>query len=153
MENQDPNFAPTEVLYIGRRQLSSGKLAEAWVPAESPGVQASLFAPTKTKTMPLVIGAVYRMDAVVTDNTITNARMGKREYVRMNGDDAAQAGWEALDRTASIGLRTTKQLEKLKGQSALEQDLLALRRHYHKLPWSDRIAFEVLILSEIRKAK
>lgn len=141
----------TECLYLGQRVLADGKVVEAWMPAGSSEELVSYFAPTPKAASALLIGGIYSLPAIITDGTLTSTRMARREYLRRHQDDADLARWAALDSAAKMKARSAQQLAKLKTQHPLEQDLLALRAHWHRLPAMDRTAFELTVLTFIRR--
>ena len=159
---------PIDVVYVGKRGLEKGGLADAWVtlaflsdltkPGDDPFVwekleqATSLFDTKKQKhVQPAIIGGVYTMDAALTDGRITTARTGTRKFLRRLDDAELIARLDGVDSAERARDKSAKQLAKLKSDHALEGDLQALRRHYHRIPFPDRTAFELTVLSYIRK--
>lgn len=163
---QVEELSPVECLFVGRRVLASGKLAEGYVPVETVSgippddwdrfeAEVSLFAEAKrSKAAPrtgAVVGGVYKMDVKVVAGRITTAKTGSREFLRRHEDKTVVAACEVRDNAASMHVRSTRIMNKLKGDSMLAQELRMLRGLYKRTPYADRMALELVVLNALRK--
>lgn len=142
---------PIKAIYIGVRRLQSGKLADGFVPLESPKQSASLFERDR-KSPSRVVGGTYEMTGTIEEGSIkTLAASGGSFIGRWSGDAELLIEWEAADDAAKQRDRERKLVERLKKEPKVAQEMATLRRVYHKLPFGDRTAFELMVLDEIRK--
>jgi hypothetical protein len=154
-----------DVVYLGQRQLKDNKAGDAFVPLPTYDASvvggnygeldhlSSLFGTSKDRGPPLIVGGVYTMGVKLDPTTqrITTAGVSGREWKHRHANNDATAHFEALDKTNRAHIKAERQLKKIKGESPLEREILKLRERWHALPWSDRTAFELTILSLIRK--
>lgn len=155
-----------ECLYVGRRVLSSGKLAEGYMTVEQAGEipvsewerfesAVSLFEPGKKSKAHArsgaVVGGVYKMEAKLTDGRITTAKTGTREYLRRYDNHETVVECEVKDNAAAMHERSARIMAKLKTDSVLVEELRGLRGLYKRTPYADRPALELLVLNALRR--
>lgn len=140
-----------KVIFAGARRLTDGKLADAFVPLADPRSPMSLFERGK-KTVSRLVGGVYSMKGTVEDASVkTLATAGGTFTGRWAGDSELVVEWEAADAAAKVKDRERKLVARLKSEPKLAQEMATLRRVYHRTPFADRAAFELMVLGELRK--
>lgn len=154
-----------ECLYVGRRVLANGKLAEGYLTAElaksltDAGAHVferavSLFdAPKRSKghaKSGAVVGGVYKMEVELVDGRVNTAKPASREFVRRYEDKAVVVECETRDDAADMHARTARMMTKLKNDDMVGRELSMLRRLYLRTPHADRTALELLVLKSLR---
>jgi hypothetical protein len=150
-------FHETECVYLGQRQLNDGSMTEAWIAKDVlDGLndwdwwlrRASHFkvgGKRDARIPMLVIGGVYSMPVKMEGSTIGTARTSKREYLRQFEDPEAVARWRATDAVERARDKARRQLAKVKEEKPLQGELDLLRARYHKLPYQDRLGFQLMV--------
>lgn len=139
-------------IYVGVRSLTSGKLADGFVLQSNPEQPPSLFE-RKKKDMARVVGGAYDMKGMITDGMIrTLVTNGGTLTGRWAGKPELVVEWEVADQAAKAKDRERKLVARLKDESKLAQEIATLRRVYHRTPFADRTAFELMVLHELRKS-
>lgn len=154
----------TECVYLGQRQHGKADMVEAWIPlAALAGITLDQFDATvenrrtlfplskKNRRPQLVVGAVYLTRCKIEAGQITTIVSAGAEYAKLYDDAEARNRWDAIDRAEKTARRTGQMLDKVRATFGLESELNGLRAYYHRIPSADRTAFELLILSHIRK--
>lgn len=160
-----PDLQTIECLYVGRRVLSNGKLAEGYLTLEQAGAHApaewdrfenevSLFEATKRSKARArsgaVVGGVYKMEVALTDGKITTARTAAREFMRLYENRDIVLSCETRDDAADLHVRNARLMTKLKDDDTLMNKLSQLRALYQRTPYADRMALELLVLGALR---
>lgn len=147
----------TEVVYLGHRTLSTGKVGEAWITlAALEGRKhtvegfSSLF--PKAKRGRYVIGGVYSSTAEVDDTGHLN-RLRVGEYLRRLPSSTERTAWHASDEAADQRKRQGDLEKRLADDDGLEHDMCALREAWRSCPPGDRVAFELMVLRRMRNPK
>lgn len=99
-----------------------------------------------------VIGGVYMMPCTLDPETnrIIKAKVAAREFKYRLKDWDLCILLNSLDATARARHGMIRAEKKLENFPVLRSEIASLREHYHKLPYRDRLAFELLILNELR---
>lgn len=139
------------VIYIGVRQSSSDKLVDAFVHADAPEGRVALFDRSR-KSPNRGAGFVYEMTGTAEGTDIKSLTVGGGRFIeRWPGQPELVVRWEAADKAAKMLDRERKLVERLKKEPRIDQEIATLRRVYHRLPFGDRLPFELMVLSELRK--
>lgn len=156
-----------ECVYIGQRLTADHKLGETWLLLDQlagvkPGATSvtwneiesgrAVFSVDRKQRSPAV-GSIYRMKVRIEAGSITSAATKSREFLRQYDNAEARARWDDIDQAERMRHRALQLEEKIKGTRPLADQLAALRDHYQRIPFADRLAFELLVLSYIRKGR
>ena len=150
---------PTEIVYLGRRMGTDGKIHHALIThdllekhnglsSDRVEVRASWF---QLKRTPASIGGIYLAPATLDANgKVIEVVSGQMEYKRTE-THPHEAVWRALDRTADMAKRRKSMEARAAKDSALERMVEPLRYTYKRLAPSDRLAFQVWLINQLTK--
>lgn len=156
-----------ECLYVGRRVLANGKLAEGYLTAELAKSLADAGAPVFERAVSLfamgkrskgharsaaVVGGVYKIEAELVDGRINTAKTASREFVRRYEDKAVVVECQTRDDAADTHARAARVMAKLMKDDLLTGELRMLRRLYQRTPHADKMALELLVLKSLRES-
>lgn len=155
-------FQTIEIVYLGKRIVKNDEIGDAYIPLTSLNQIAvgetvlfdrmsSIFSDNK-RTKYHVVGAVYDMEVKLEGDRISTCRPSTLKFKRGVNDNRIPQ-WEAAHVAARMHKKSMAQLSKLKKGSRIEDELINLRLTYNKLPWQDKLAFELMVLSYIRGRK
>jgi hypothetical protein len=160
---EEPKVTEMNVVYIGRR-MNGDDICQAFItqtklcidlPEDASVVdvdrEASLFAFKRGVVTPKIIGGVYSMKAYVDPDGRIRRLLGSPTKLIEPVPHPHRAAWDALDQTSAAHKRANAIVKKLESQSWFKEDVKRLADYYDKLPFGDRVAFEVLVLKHIRK--
>lgn len=103
----------------------------------------------------LSVGHVYAIPTEVTDAE-TNARrlsFGKAQWVGPHDDPELVAGYQAAQKALDLQQELVRKEEKeATPTSELQRILEPLRQAYSRVPYPQRVGFELWLLSQLRKA-
>jgi hypothetical protein len=165
---KSPETVLSRVVYLGRRWINDKEIVDKYILegvlqsiSDNTGGEAamcekveyygSLFQPPKSVTSPTIIGAVYEMKCAIGEDTrITNLIVNQRKFIEMS-DHPLKVLWQSFDDIAKTKKRTATRMKKLKEHSYLVEDVKRLAIHYQSIPYSDRTAFELVLLHALRR--
>jgi len=150
---------PTEIVYLGRRMGSDGKIHHAIIThallekhnglaADYVERRASWF---QLKKAPAAVGGVYLAPATLDENgKVIEVVSGQMEYRRAE-THPHEATWRTFDRMAETAKRRKAMEARAAKDSALERMVDPLRRTYKALAPSDRLAFQLWLINQLIK--
>ena len=102
----------------------------------------------------LSVGHVYAIPTEVTDAEKGSRRLsfGKARWVGPHEDSELVAGWQAAQKALDLQQELARKEEKEAAPtSELQRILEPLRQAYSRVPYPQRVGFELWLLSQLRK--
>lgn len=150
---------PTEIVYLGRRFGTDGKIYNAVITHAMLETQngltfdhvekrASWF---QFKRAPAAVGGIYLTPATLDANgKVIEIVSGQMEYKRTE-THPHEAAWRTLDRMADTHKRRKSMEARAAKDSALERLVEPLRRTYKSIAPADRLAFQLWLINQLTK--
>lgn len=161
-EETKPELIETAIIYIGKRLGNDNKLSNAFILVnikdkindyEWDVLERTASHFNSKKNTRLIVGGIYKANAKIEGKRIDMLSLSSLKFDRLCGDASFVSRMDAIDTSNRIRWKSNNQQAKLAAEHPIELDLQRLRSHYHKLPYSDRVAFELTVLHYIRKLK
>lgn len=130
--------------------LKDGKACTRMVPVDNIGDEALAFGKSKRKFQ---VGHVYRIPTDVVDGKPTTFNVGSATWLQQHVDASAVAAWQAEQKAKELkAAEKASEKKYASSTSELDKSLEPLRLAYNKLPHPHRLAFELYVLSVLRRS-
>lgn len=169
MADEEPRI---EVIYLGRRTLTTGKAAASYALPESIDKAlgrksdfedrypdettlvierlASLF--TGKGSTSATIGGIYSTTGKIEDGRINSLSLGKMRYERA-GNYPLQTAWKALDKDVTLKAQQKAREKAAEDDTVLNNAMNTIRYRYKLIPPTARRGFKLWLLDELEKRK
>ena len=159
------NFELIKIIYLGRRLLSNKTLGNKYITVDlwtrclkeqDENIVIELFerlgSTFKAERSTPIIGGIYEVYCKLEKDTIASIRksrkfIGTSNY--SNKDIIAQL--EIKDAAAYEDYKAEKLEKKMKGDTVIEKEMIALRAMYQKTAWQDKVVFEHMVIQSLRR--
>jgi len=158
-DTQHAELATTEIVYLGRRFLPSGKLGAYFIPREKldriAGQSASYIEKHaslyEAKGAPAAVGGVYSGEASVeSDGLIRTLRVGSLKWLQPYASEIIDA-FVAEDRVANARKQSALEEAKAAKETRLDRALDQLAFAYRQISPANRQAFKLMVLDRLDK--
>jgi len=161
-----------EVVYLGRRTLTTGKTAYAYAVPEAidaklgrePGQFETAYPDETTLAVERLIslfdgkggagtiGAIYSATGTIVDGRVNTLALAGMQYVRP-GDYPLMTAWRALDRDVELKKQLKSREKAAEDDTALTNAMSTIRYRYKLIPPQARRGFKLWLLEELDKRK